>query len=194
MSPVGSLGRHVRAKRFHSVSLASQWELRPTVPFPSCFLYNPKFPASQLLGLPPAFTLISWSAYSTLKMEAICFFETSVEFQRTTGYYTYIPEDSTLHNHRCENLKSYMFFSLSAKRVYILFCICSKVEFGVTLRRDIVLQQMLPVTSLWDVWLQHPRNVMTVAYWRYRWNKWEVYFPPPKKMLTLLSKLQIFQL
>jgi hypothetical protein len=30
----------------------------------------------------------------------------SVNFQRTTRRYT--PEDSILHNHRCENLKSYM--------------------------------------------------------------------------------------
>jgi hypothetical protein len=32
--------------------------------------------------------------------------ETSVDTQRTTR--RYIPEDSTLHNHRCENLKSYL--------------------------------------------------------------------------------------
>jgi hypothetical protein len=38
-------------------------------------------------------------------MEAICCSETSVETQRTTR--RYIPEDGTLHNHRCENLKSY---------------------------------------------------------------------------------------
>jgi hypothetical protein len=51
--------------------------------------------------LPPDITLVSCSAYSSnLKMEAICSSETSVDFQRTT-------EDSTLHNHRCENLKSY---------------------------------------------------------------------------------------
>jgi hypothetical protein len=35
-------------------------------------------------------------------MEVIYFFETSVDFQRTTLHY--ITEDSTLHNHRCENL------------------------------------------------------------------------------------------
>jgi hypothetical protein len=40
-----------------------------------------------------------------MKMEAICSSETSVDFQRTTR--RYITEDSTLHNHRCENLKSY---------------------------------------------------------------------------------------
>jgi hypothetical protein len=43
--------------------------------------------------------------FSSLKKKAICFSETSVYFQRTT--LRYIPEDSTLHNHRCENIKSY---------------------------------------------------------------------------------------
>jgi hypothetical protein len=45
-------------------------------------------------------------AYSlTLKMEATCSSETSVDFQRTTGHY--IPKDRTLHNPCCEKLKSY---------------------------------------------------------------------------------------
>jgi hypothetical protein len=38
-------------------------------------------------------------------MEAICSPETSVDTQRTTR--RHIPDDDTLHNHRCENLKSY---------------------------------------------------------------------------------------
>jgi hypothetical protein len=38
-------------------------------------------------------------------MGVVCASETSVEFQRNTRHY--IPEDSTLHNHRWENLKSY---------------------------------------------------------------------------------------
>jgi hypothetical protein len=38
-------------------------------------------------------------------MEAICSSETSVDFQRTT--WRYIPEDSTIYDHSCENLKSY---------------------------------------------------------------------------------------
>jgi hypothetical protein len=42
---------------------------------------------------------------STLKMEAIYSSEASVETQRTT--WRHIPEDDTLHNHHCENLKSY---------------------------------------------------------------------------------------
>jgi hypothetical protein len=51
------------------------------------------------------FTLVSCLAYSyTLKMEAICFSETSVDSQWTTWYY--ILEEITLHNHVCENVKS----------------------------------------------------------------------------------------
>jgi hypothetical protein len=39
-------------------------------------------------------------------MEAICYSETLVDTRRTTR--CYIPEDGTLHNHRCENLKSHV--------------------------------------------------------------------------------------
>jgi hypothetical protein len=50
--------------------------------------------SSFSLRLPPAFTLVSYSAYSSnLKMEAIYSSATSVDFQRTTR--CYIPEDST---------------------------------------------------------------------------------------------------
>jgi hypothetical protein len=63
------------------------------------------------LRLPPAFTLVSCFAYySTLKMDATCSSETSVDFQQTTR--CYIPEDRTLHNHCCENLKSYSTLSV----------------------------------------------------------------------------------
>jgi hypothetical protein len=41
---------------------------------------------------------------STLKMEVTYSSETSVDFQRTTR--RYIPEERTLHNHRCENLNN----------------------------------------------------------------------------------------
>jgi hypothetical protein len=48
--------------------------------------------------------LMSCLAYSlALKMEATCPSETSIDFQRATR--RYIPEDRTLHNHRCENLR-----------------------------------------------------------------------------------------
>jgi hypothetical protein len=38
-------------------------------------------------------------------MEAICSSETLVAIQQTTR--RHIPEDDTIRNHRCENLKSY---------------------------------------------------------------------------------------
>jgi hypothetical protein len=58
---------------------------------------------------PPACTLVSCLAYSsTLKMEAICSSETSVDFQRTT--WRYIPEDRTLH--------MYNLFWLTFKTLY----------------------------------------------------------------------------
>jgi hypothetical protein len=47
----------------------------------------------------------------TLKMEAMCSSETSVDTKRTT--WRYIPEDGTLHNQRCDNLKSYNIYFLS---------------------------------------------------------------------------------
>jgi hypothetical protein len=82
---------------------------------------------SRCLFLPSAFTMVSYPAYSsTLLMEAICASETSVDFQRTTRLISqkialfittavrtsdptrhYILEDRTLHNHRCEDLRSY---------------------------------------------------------------------------------------
>jgi hypothetical protein len=56
--------------------------------------------------LPPACLLVFAELISsTLKMETTCSSEPSVETQRTTR--RHIPEDDTLHNHRCEKLKSY---------------------------------------------------------------------------------------
>jgi hypothetical protein len=49
-------------------------------------------------------------------MEAICSSETSVETQQTTQ--RHIPEDDTLHNHRCENLKSYTSLNVSVDGMF----------------------------------------------------------------------------
>jgi hypothetical protein len=55
---------------------------------------------SHTVCLPPAFTLVSCSAYSsTLKMEVPCSSETSVDFQWSTR--RYFPEDITLHTVQC---------------------------------------------------------------------------------------------
>jgi hypothetical protein len=51
-------------------------------------------------------------------MEAIYFSETSVDTQRNTR--RHIPEDDTLHNHRCEKLKSYIDLSSSGENSFEL--------------------------------------------------------------------------
>jgi hypothetical protein len=60
---------------------------------------------------------------STLKMEAIRSSETSGTNLRTTR--RHIPEDDTLHNHRCENLKSYDVYIVH-KRSIVKEIVCSK--------------------------------------------------------------------
>jgi hypothetical protein len=51
---------------------------------------------------------VSCLAYSsTLNLEATYFTKTSAGFQQTT--WCYIPEDRTLHDNHCENLKSFLF-------------------------------------------------------------------------------------
>jgi hypothetical protein len=58
------------------------------------------------------FMLVSCLNYSsTLKMKATCSSKTSSDFKRTTRRYS--PEDRTLHNHRCENLRSYISWLVS---------------------------------------------------------------------------------
>jgi hypothetical protein len=51
---------------------------------------------------------------SDLKMETTCSSETSLGFQWTTQ--SYILEDRTLHNHRCEKLKSYIAKYISERK------------------------------------------------------------------------------
>jgi hypothetical protein len=58
--------------------------------------------SEQASGLLAA--LLNYS--TTLKMEAIPSSETSGTTQRTTR--RHVPEEDTLQNHRCENLKSYI--------------------------------------------------------------------------------------
>jgi hypothetical protein len=69
--------------------------------------------------LPPVFTQVSCSAYSIMKLEAIYSSETSIDFERTTR--RYIPEDMTLHNHRCENLQPSIKDTNSERSKYGIF-------------------------------------------------------------------------
>jgi hypothetical protein len=67
---------------------------------------NLSLPSSgQKSLLPSAHTSSPLSDFSTLKMEAIRFSETSVHIRPTRRY---IPEDGIFHSHRCENVKSYI--------------------------------------------------------------------------------------
>jgi hypothetical protein len=45
----------------------------------------------------------------TLKREAVCFSETSIDFHRAA--WRYIPEDKSLHSHNSYNLKSNNYWS-----------------------------------------------------------------------------------
>jgi hypothetical protein len=63
----------------------------------------------------------SYTSYSTLNMEAKYSSETSVDFQRTTCLY--IPEDRTLHNHRCDNLRSYKSILICHRFFYGIYSI-----------------------------------------------------------------------
>jgi hypothetical protein len=75
------------------------------------------------------------SAYSlTLKMEATCFSEMSVDFPRTTQ--RYIPEDSTLQNRRCEILKSYMAVISLSCLAYVIGFETAKLEYSDLLNRN----------------------------------------------------------
>jgi hypothetical protein len=60
----------------------------------SCLLCNNVKIIICKFGSPPAFTLVSCSAYLTLKMEEICSSDMSVDFQRTTQ--RYIPQINSL--------------------------------------------------------------------------------------------------
>jgi hypothetical protein len=85
--------------------------------------------------------------FSTLKIKAMCSSETSVDTQRTTR--RYIPEDGTLHNHRCDNLKSYIIKSCLQSA-----CNCQYNCHEASLLGVFHSQKMLIFTSveIWRCW------------------------------------------
>jgi hypothetical protein len=86
------------------------WIILPPRKWRQCIPPKCQLTFNGLGQLGTCFTLVSCLVYSSsVKMEAKCSSETSVDFQGTTR--RYIPEDDTLHNHRCENLRSYIFIS-----------------------------------------------------------------------------------
>jgi hypothetical protein len=84
----------IKSPIFWYITLGSALEFNQH--FRECFAPHLKGQAS--------FMLVSSLAYSSiLKMEASCPSKTSLDFQQTI--WRYVPEDRTLHNHQCENLK-----------------------------------------------------------------------------------------
>jgi hypothetical protein len=69
---------------------------------------------STLICLSPAsFWLISLAYFSTLKIEAVNFFETPADLYRIAWYY--IPESNNFHSHSREKLKSSVNYKCSKK-------------------------------------------------------------------------------
>jgi hypothetical protein len=91
---------HKKRIRYFAMKSINLWDITPCSPLS----INRRFG-----GAPPCHLLacrfLAEIIPSTLKMEAICSSETSVDTKRTT--WRYIPEVDTLHNHRSKNLKSY---------------------------------------------------------------------------------------
>jgi hypothetical protein len=77
----------------HSVLWASEQEPIWCCAFPSCFIFNPTCQQANLFAC-YCFMLVFCLAYSTLKMEATCSSNMSVEFQQTKQHY--IPDNGTL--------------------------------------------------------------------------------------------------
>jgi hypothetical protein len=89
-------------------------------------------------------------------MEAIYSSETSVYTQRTTR--RFIPEDHTLHNHRCENLKSSftLFLSDSVSQgafcalILGMFCLIWQLKqfhYALWIKREKIKKNSLPLLS-----------------------------------------------
>jgi hypothetical protein len=92
----------VGSSAVHTISLLTNstfWDMTPCGPLEVNLRFRGMCPSA-------CFISVSCSAYTwTLKMEATCSSKPSADFRRAT--WRYIPENVTLRNHRCENLKSY---------------------------------------------------------------------------------------
>jgi hypothetical protein len=89
---------------------------------PCRFCVNRRFGGMYCSLHPRAHAGSSLVDFSTLKMQAICSSETSVHTSSTRRH---IPQDSILHSHCCENLKSYIvyiyiFYNFTNCRFHIL--------------------------------------------------------------------------
>jgi hypothetical protein len=122
--------------------------------------------------------LVVFSAYSlTLKMEAICFSETSVDFKWTTRHY--IPEDQTLHN-CCESLKSYNYILNESSPLHCEFPGTEIVCYNGNTRIETkIIEFKNKVASVYIIWfisnglfgsLATESSRLYIRYGLYRWQ------------------------
>jgi hypothetical protein len=85
-----------------------------------CYMFRSNISPPSLI-LPPTFTLVSCSPYSTLQMEVTCSSETSVTFQWTTC--RYIPEDRTTQKYLCYMVQRNVTSTFNSEVMHSLFCL-----------------------------------------------------------------------
>jgi hypothetical protein len=112
-------------------------------------------------------------------MEVICSSETSLDFQRTT--LRYIPEDGTLHNHRCENLTSYV-EDISDFVIFLIVTPCSLLA-GFSFSEELRVEMTRPRMRIISVELDVNRSL------RYRDTSVAAY----KKCMRTLVRENFFQ-
>jgi hypothetical protein len=107
-------------------------------------------------------------------MEAICSSKPSVETRRTT--WRHIPEDDTLHNHRCENLKSYT----------AIVSVCHNLWQTKTVLRLLDFHAV-NIQHIYLVWLK-----IIPLYWAIIsfWSNFEVYHGEQKEAPFLVSNFK----
>jgi hypothetical protein len=89
-----SLPNIIGFMKWRELKSSMLWDITPRSPLKVNRRYLAYSSALKMEAIFSSEMLVSFSAYSNLKMEAMCFSETSIDFQRTTR--RYIPEDSTL--------------------------------------------------------------------------------------------------
>jgi hypothetical protein len=95
----------IQVEKFHFLwynavlYVKSYWRFRIT-----CRLYLQGIGMNRAGGKQNSCFALTRLIFSTLNIVATFFSETSADFRRITKHHT--PEDRTLHNHRCVNLKS----------------------------------------------------------------------------------------
>jgi hypothetical protein len=151
-------------------SLGREYQLHGVTANQTQSEYSPPWNPGSFIG---SATCFHDAYFSTLKMETIYISETLVDFQQTT--WRYIPEDSPLHNHLCESLKSYMCYVCLLNKKTVIVHLNTQVA-----RPDTscsVCTSLCHKTTymLWDITITNMRNIK-FAIWLYihhiNWSIW----------------------